>query len=79
MKVNFLLLGRVAMGMIISGLFGWLFGKKQVRILMVGLDGAGKTTILYKLKLGEIITSVPTIGELHTVYSFLENYVIQSF
>ncbi|VDD91790.1 unnamed protein product [Enterobius vermicularis] len=62
LKVNFLLLGRVAMGMIISGLFGWLFGKKQVRILMVGLDGAGKTTILYKLKLGEIITSVPTIA-----------------
>jgi len=29
---------------------------------MVGLDAAGKTTILYKLKLGEIITTVPTIG-----------------
>jgi GTPase SAR1 family protein len=24
-----------------------------MRILMVGLDAAGKTTILYKLKLGE--------------------------
>ena len=29
---------------------------------MVGLDAAGKTTILYKLKLGEIVTTVPTIG-----------------
>jgi ADP-ribosylation factor protein 1 len=29
------------------------FGKKEMRILMVGLDAAGKTTILYKLKLGE--------------------------
>ena len=50
------------MGLTISGLFGRLFGKKQVRILMVGLDAAGKTTILYKLKLGEIVTTIPTIG-----------------
>jgi ADP-ribosylation factor protein 1 len=31
---------------------------------MVGLDAAGKTTILYKLKLGEIVTTIPTIGEM---------------
>ncbi len=29
---------------------------------MVSLDAAGKTTILYKLKLGEVITTIPTIG-----------------
>lgn len=29
---------------------------------MLGLDGAGKTTILYKLKVGEVVQSVPTIG-----------------
>jgi small GTP-binding protein len=29
---------------------------------MVGLDAAGKTTILYKMKLGEIVTTIPTIG-----------------
>lgn len=29
---------------------------------MVGLDGAGKTTILYKLKLGEVVSTIPTIG-----------------
>ena len=39
-----------------------LVGKKEMRILMVGLDAAGKTTILYKLKLGEIVTTIPTIG-----------------
>jgi hypothetical protein len=33
---------------------------------MVGLDAAGKTTILYKLKLGEIVTTIPTIGETRT-------------
>lgn len=46
-----------------ASLFGKLFGKKEMRILMVGLDAAGKTTILYKLKLGEIVTTIPTIGE----------------
>jgi len=39
-----------------------LVGKKEMRILMVGLDAAGKTTILYKLKLGEVVTTIPTIG-----------------
>ena len=28
----------------------------------VGLDAAGKTTILYKLKLGEVVNTIPTIG-----------------
>ena len=46
-----------------ASLFKGLFGKKEMRILMVGLDAAGKTTILYKLKLGEIVTTIPTIGE----------------
>ena len=32
------------------------------RIVLVGLDNAGKTTILYKLKLGEVVTTIPTIG-----------------
>merc|ERR1712032_237231 len=39
-----------------------MISKKDMRILMVGLDAAGKTTILYKLKLGEVVTTVPTIG-----------------
>lgn len=50
------------MGNVFATLFKGLFGKKEMRILMVGLDAAGKTTILYKLKLGEIVTTIPTIG-----------------
>ncbi|XP_067825199.1 ADP-ribosylation factor 1 [Heptranchias perlo] len=50
------------MGNVFAKLFQGLFGKKEMRILMVGLDAAGKTTILYKLKLGEIVTTIPTIG-----------------
>lgn len=51
------------MGNMFANLFKGLFGKKEMRILMVGLDAAGKTTILYKLKLGEIVTTIPTIGK----------------
>ncbi|KNG76471.1 ADP-ribosylation factor [Plasmodium falciparum IGH-CR14] len=50
------------MGLYVSRLFNRLFQKKDVRILMVGLDAAGKTTILYKVKLGEVVTTIPTIG-----------------
>jgi len=44
----------------IKSLFG--VGKRDQRIVMLGLDAAGKTTILYKLHLGEVIVSIPTIG-----------------
>eukprot|EP00976_Prorocentrum_cordatum_P091006 1188354-Prorocentrum_minimum.AAC.4 len=30
---------------------------------MLGLDAAGKTTVLYKLHIGEVLSTVPTIGE----------------
>ncbi|RVW46482.1 ADP-ribosylation factor [Vitis vinifera] len=50
------------MGLTFTKLFSRLFAKREMRILMVGLDAAGKTTILYKLKLGEIVTTIPTIG-----------------
>lgn len=53
------------MGAIVSTiwpLFDRLLGKKEFRILMLGLDAAGKTTMLYRLKLGEVQRTVPTIG-----------------
>ena len=37
-------------------------GNDPWNILMIGLDNAGKTTIVYKLKLNETISSIPTIG-----------------
>ncbi|CAF3686853.1 unnamed protein product [Rotaria sordida] len=40
-----------------------LFPKKEeIRVLMFGLDAAGKTTALYVMKLGEVVTTIPTIG-----------------
>lgn len=42
--------------------FRHLFGSREMRILILGLDGAGKTTILYRLQGGEVVTTIPTIG-----------------
>merc|ERR1739841_470749 len=53
---------RGKMGLTFTKLFKSLISKREVRILMVGLDAAGKTTLLYKLKLGELVTTIPTIG-----------------
>lgn len=61
-KVKSCIVEPAAMGNIFGNLLKSLIGKKEMRILMVGLDAAGKTTILYKLKLGEIVTTIPTIG-----------------
>ena len=38
------------------------FSNREARVLMLGLDAAGKTTVLYKLKLNETVTTIPTIG-----------------
>ena len=42
--------------------FRGLFGSREMRILILGLDGAGKTTLLYRLQVGEVVTTIPTIG-----------------
>jgi len=50
---------------IMGGLFSYLkslIGGREMRILMLGLDNAGKTTILYRLQVGEVVTTIPTIG-----------------
>lgn len=67
------------MGNVFANLFKGLFGKKEMRILMVGLDAAGKTTILYKLKLGEIVTTIPTIGTFIFITTVCSNYFLHYF
>ena len=56
------MISNLKMGFFFSKLWTKLLGKKDVRILMVGLDAAGKTTILYQLKMGETVKTIPTIG-----------------
>ncbi|CAI5490851.1 unnamed protein product [Closterium sp. Naga37s-1] len=50
------------MGQAFRKLFDSIFGNREMRVVMLGLDAAGKTTILYKLHIGEILSTVPTIG-----------------
>ncbi|CAM9469298.1 unnamed protein product [Sphacelaria rigidula] len=52
------------MGIVLSRVFQALFGSKEVRILILGLDNAGKTTILYRLQneADDNIQTIPTIG-----------------
>ena len=42
--------------------FSNIFNQKPFKVLMFGLDSGGKTTILYRLKLGETVTTIPTVG-----------------
>jgi len=50
------------MGNSLKKMFDTLFGNREMRVVMLGLDAAGKTTILYKLHIGEVLSTVPTIG-----------------
>ncbi|KAL9642137.1 hypothetical protein ABK040_007142 [Willaertia magna] len=50
------------MGILFTKLWEKLMGEQQVKICIVGLDNAGKTTTLYKLHLGETVETQPTIG-----------------
>lgn len=64
---------KLKMGAQLSKMLGRLFGNKEMRILMLGLDAAGKTStiiktrrltkiaILYKLKLNQSVTTIPTV------------------
>jgi len=51
-----------ALRSVLAKVFSGLISKNKMRIIMVGLDGAGKTTMLYKMKGGEVVTAIPTIG-----------------
>lgn len=50
------------MGALMSRLWFLMFPAKEYKIVVVGLDNAGKTTTLYKLHLGEVVTTHPTVG-----------------
>ena len=42
--------------------FSSLLGIREMRILILDLNGAGKSTILYRLQVAEVNTTIPTIG-----------------
>ncbi|OIR58069.1 MAG: ADP-ribosylation factor-like protein [Amphiamblys sp. WSBS2006] len=49
------------MGSIFSRIFDRLWSDREYRMLILGLDGAGKTTVFYRLQLGESAQNIPTI------------------
>jgi ADP-ribosylation factor-like protein 1 len=46
------------MGVLMSRMMA-AFGDKEARILVLGLDNAGKTTILYRLQVGAVVSTIP--------------------
>jgi GTPase SAR1 family protein len=50
------------MASLIKGLGSLLRKRREERVMLFGNDGSGKTTLLYQLKLGQAITTIPTIG-----------------
>ncbi|KAJ3226396.1 hypothetical protein HK099_004974 [Clydaea vesicula] len=50
------------MGILFTKLINIFFSNEQYKICVLGLDNAGKTTILYKLLLGSAVETTPTIG-----------------
>jgi small GTP-binding protein len=51
------------MGSWFSSVFAWVSGKREVRVLIVGLESAGKTTVLYRLQLNQFVKEIaPTIA-----------------
>jgi len=52
------------MGILLSTMWERWFGGagREFKLVMVGLDNAGKTTLLYRLALGEAVVATPTVG-----------------
>ena len=50
------------MGNIFFRVLDFLSGRVHKRLLLLGLDGAGKTTILYRLNMGTAVHTIPTVG-----------------
>lgn len=50
------------MGAFLSLLWDRVFGAEELKVCIIGLDNAGKTTLLYQMHLGEVVATQPTIG-----------------
>lgn len=71
--------------MTFSSLWGRLFTRKETKVLILGLDNAGKvssdaclthpahtpqSTILYRITMGSVVASAPTVGSNHEIYDY---------
>jgi ADP-ribosylation factor-like protein 1 len=60
------------MGILFTKMFSSVFGNREARILVLGLDNAGKTTILYRLQMGEVVSTIPTIDSVASTDTVLD-------
>ncbi|ORX40669.1 putative ADP-ribosylation factor [Kockovaella imperatae] len=58
------------MGVTFSTLWSRLFLRKETKVLILGLDNAGKSTILYRITMGSVVASAPTVGSNHEIYDY---------
>ncbi|KAK6909507.1 hypothetical protein I203_103527 [Kwoniella mangroviensis CBS 8507] len=58
------------MGVTFSSLWSRLFSKRETKVLILGLDNAGKSTILYRITMGSVVASAPTVGSNHEIYDY---------
>ena len=56
--------------MLFSSLLSLFYSSRKVKVVIVGLDNAGKSTILYKLWVKEVVCTVPTVGANHETFSY---------
>jgi len=50
------------MGLLVTKLWRFFWSNEEHKVIIVGLDNAGKTTILYQFLMGEVVHTSPTIG-----------------
>jgi ADP-ribosylation factor-like protein 5B len=50
------------MGMLFAKMWGLLGGDRQYKTIVLGLNNAGKTSVLYSLLLGKLVPTQPTLG-----------------
>ncbi len=58
------------MGSLLSSTWALLFGQRSRKLLILGLNNAGKTSILYALQLNRLVPTQPTIGGNAEEFSF---------
>ena|SRR3989338_4480010 len=46
----------------ITSAFGMIAPERDVRVLFLGLDSAGKSSCVYRLQLGNVVRTTPTVG-----------------
>ncbi|CAH7668716.1 arf/Sar family protein [Phakopsora pachyrhizi] len=51
-------------------LWSRLFGKQEIKLVILGLDNAGKSTILYKITMGEVVSTAPTVGANQELFEY---------